>query len=57
MNLRSIPAIPPALARRVVDRLPEGRLEVFAGLGHFGPMEDPERVVESMVAFEESTRG
>jgi pimeloyl-ACP methyl ester carboxylesterase len=50
-------AIPPALARRVVDRLPEGRLEVFAGLGHFGPMEDPERVVESMVAFEESTRG
>lgn len=31
----------------LADRLPAGRLEVLAGLGHFGPLEDPEAVAAS----------
>jgi pimeloyl-ACP methyl ester carboxylesterase len=44
-------AIGPALAARIAERLPRGRLAVFAGLGHFGPMEDPDACVASMLAF------
>ncbi|HET9442955.1 MAG TPA: alpha/beta hydrolase [Acidimicrobiales bacterium] len=39
-----------ALARAQVGRLPRGRLEVVAGLGHFGPLEDPARVAGSVLA-------
>ncbi len=49
-------AIPPALARRIVEALHHGRLEVFAGLGHFGPMQDPARVADSIAEFETVTR-
>ncbi|MBW3645225.1 MAG: alpha/beta hydrolase, partial [Actinobacteria bacterium] len=38
----------PELADRQVALLPAGRLEVFDGLGHLGPLEDPARVAESM---------
>ncbi|MBV8950592.1 MAG: alpha/beta hydrolase [Actinobacteria bacterium] len=48
-------AITPAFAARIVDALPSARLEVFAGLGHFGPMEDPDRIVESIRAFDDAT--
>ena len=32
---------PAAMAPRIVDRLPNGRLEKFDHLGHFGPLQDP----------------
>lgn len=44
-------AIVPALAADLADRLPHGRLEVWEGRGHFGPLEDPDRAVRSLIAF------
>ena len=44
-------AIPPSLATRIVDRLPDGRIEIWPGHGHFGPMEDPDRAVDSILDF------
>jgi pimeloyl-ACP methyl ester carboxylesterase len=44
-------SIPPDLARTIADRLPHATVEVMAGVGHFGPQEDPERAVESMLRF------
>ncbi|MDP8988287.1 MAG: alpha/beta hydrolase [Actinomycetota bacterium] len=38
----------PELAERQVALLPAGRLEAFEGLGHLGPLEDPERVADSV---------
>jgi pimeloyl-ACP methyl ester carboxylesterase len=38
----------PKLADRQVALLPAGRLEVFEGLGHLGPLEDPQRVAGSV---------
>ena len=45
-------AIPPSLAGQIVDRLHDGRLELWAGRGHFGPMEDPDRAVTSILDFD-----
>lgn len=42
-------AITPKFAERIVARLPQGTLEVWDGLGHFGPIEDPDRAVASML--------
>jgi len=36
------PAIGAGVARAQAAALPRGRLEVFDGLGHFGPLEDPD---------------
>jgi pimeloyl-ACP methyl ester carboxylesterase len=44
-------AINPELAEMIADLLPHGRLEVFEDLGHFGPMEDPDACVASMLEF------
>jgi len=33
-----------------VDLLPQGELEVMAGLGHFGPFEDPDRIARSILS-------
>ena len=44
-------AIPRSLGEMVVGRLPAGRLEVMPGVGHFGPMQDPDATVESMLRF------
>ncbi|HZJ27451.1 MAG TPA: alpha/beta hydrolase [Acidimicrobiia bacterium] len=44
-------AIDPDLAARIAQRLPAGRLEVFDELGHFGPMEDPDALVASILDF------
>lgn len=44
-------AIVPALAGMIAERIPGGRLEVMPGLGHFGPMEDPDAVVASVLRF------
>ncbi len=47
-------SIDPSLATRIAARLPHGRVEVFAGLGHFGPEEDPDACARSMNAFRSS---
>jgi pimeloyl-ACP methyl ester carboxylesterase len=39
------------LASRIAERLPNGRLQVFPGVGHFGPQQEPDAIVASMVAF------
>jgi pimeloyl-ACP methyl ester carboxylesterase len=41
---------PGAFADAVAGELPHGRVEVFDGLGHFGPLEDPARVAARIVA-------
>ncbi len=38
---------PAAVAQPVAEALPDGRLEVFEALGHFGPLEDPAAVAEA----------
>ncbi len=48
-------SITPAFARALVDQLPHATLEVWAGRGHFGPIEDPEQAVASMLRFAAST--
>jgi pimeloyl-ACP methyl ester carboxylesterase len=47
-------SIDPALASRIAARLPRARVEVFGGLGHFGPQEDPIACAESINAFRSS---
>ena len=42
---------PAAFAPTVADALPQGRLETFADLGHFGPLEAPERVAAATARF------
>jgi pimeloyl-ACP methyl ester carboxylesterase len=44
-------AIPPKLGEMIVERLPHGRLEIMPGVGHFGPMQDPDATAESMLRF------
>jgi pimeloyl-ACP methyl ester carboxylesterase len=39
------------LATQIAQRLPHGQLQVFPGLGHFGPQQDPDAIVASMLAF------
>ncbi len=48
-------SIPPELAKQIAERLPRGAVEVMPGVGHFGPQEDPDRAVESMLAFDART--
>jgi pimeloyl-ACP methyl ester carboxylesterase len=48
-------AIPPKLGEMVVGRLRRGRLEVMPGVGHFGPMQDPDATVDSMLGFSAET--
>ncbi len=42
-------AVGPAAAERLAERIPRGRTEVLAGLGHFGPLEDPGAVAASLL--------
>lgn len=37
---------PAAVAGPIAEALPRGRLEVHDDLGHFGPLEDPDRIAE-----------
>jgi pimeloyl-ACP methyl ester carboxylesterase len=39
------------LGARIVERLPHGRLEVMPGCGHFGPQQDPDATVASILAL------
>jgi pimeloyl-ACP methyl ester carboxylesterase len=43
--------VSPAFGARIVDRLPQGSLEVMEGCGHFGPQQDPHATARSIVAF------
>lgn len=43
-------AIGPAVLDRLAARLPQASVEVFDGLGHFGPLEDSARVARSVSA-------
>ncbi len=44
-------AIDADLSRMLAARLPAGRVEVFADLGHFGPMEDPAQFAVAVLRF------
>jgi pimeloyl-ACP methyl ester carboxylesterase len=39
------------LGAQIAERLPHGRLEVLDGLGHFGPQQDPDACVASILRF------
>jgi pimeloyl-ACP methyl ester carboxylesterase len=39
----------PGMFDALVQRLPSGRLEAVAGLGHFGPLEQPATVADSVI--------
>jgi pimeloyl-ACP methyl ester carboxylesterase len=41
---------PARAAPLIVDALPQGRLELFPELTHFGPMQDPARVAAAIRA-------
>jgi pimeloyl-ACP methyl ester carboxylesterase len=43
--------IGPTLATQIAERLPHAELEVMPGLGHFGPQQDPEACVASVLSF------
>jgi pimeloyl-ACP methyl ester carboxylesterase len=43
-------AVPQEVARAQVGALPDATLQSFAGLGHFGPLEDPAALAEAVVA-------
>lgn len=47
---RTDPFGPAAMAPAIAERLPHGRLVVFDDLGHFGPLEDPDRIADSVAA-------
>ena len=42
---------PGMIAPAVAEELPDGRLHVFSGLSHFGPMQDPAAVAREVMAF------
>ena len=48
-------SIPPQLGEQIAERIPNGRSEVLAGLGHFGPQQDPDACVASILRFAAST--
>ncbi len=41
----------PPLARQIASRIPGGRVEAMARLGHFGPQQDPDACAASIVTF------
>jgi pimeloyl-ACP methyl ester carboxylesterase len=43
--------ISPEFGARIAELLPQGALEVMAGCGHFGPQQDPDATVASMLRF------
>jgi len=43
--------IGPTLAAQIAERIPKGRVEVLEGLGHFGPQQDPDACVASILRF------
>jgi pimeloyl-ACP methyl ester carboxylesterase len=48
-------SITPEMAGQIASRLPHGSLEVWRGRGRFGPLEDPDLAVASMLRFADAT--
>jgi len=48
--------IGPALASQIAERIPNGHVEVLAGLGHFGPQQDPDACVASILRFSAASK-
>jgi pimeloyl-ACP methyl ester carboxylesterase len=46
--------IGPQLAESIADRVPHGEVEIWAGCGHFGPQQDPDRGASSIIRFARS---
>lgn len=44
-------AIVPSLAHKIADRIAQSSIEIWDERGHFGPLQDPDRAVESIVRF------
>ncbi len=44
-------SISPELGAEIAERIPNGTFEVLAGLGHFGPQQDPDACVASILRF------
>jgi pimeloyl-ACP methyl ester carboxylesterase len=36
---------------KIAERLPRARVDVMGGLGHFGPQQDPDASVASILRF------
>ncbi len=49
-------AVTPRLGARLAAGIPNATLEVLPGLGHFGPLEDPDAATASILAFDDETR-
>jgi pimeloyl-ACP methyl ester carboxylesterase len=43
--------ITPQFAKEIAGQLPNGRVEVWPGYGHFGPQQDPDRCAASILDF------
>jgi pimeloyl-ACP methyl ester carboxylesterase len=50
-------SITPDFAAAIAEQIPHATLEVWADRGHFGPIEDADRAVESMLRFDAATAG
>ncbi len=48
-------SITPEFAAAIAEQLPSATLEVWGGHGHFGPIEDPDQAVESILRFADAT--
>ena len=46
----------PSLATQIADRIPNGHVDVLAGLGHFGPQQDPDACVASILRFRAASK-
>lgn len=44
-------SIDASIGRQLVDRLPNGTLEIMKGCGHFGPQQDPDAAAASIMRF------
>jgi pimeloyl-ACP methyl ester carboxylesterase len=44
-------SIDPNLGALIAERIPNGRLEVMPGVGHFGPQQDPDACAASILRF------
>jgi pimeloyl-ACP methyl ester carboxylesterase len=49
-------SVDPAHAARIVERLPRAVVDVLPGLGHFGPQQDPDACVDSLLRFTDTSR-
>jgi 3-oxoadipate enol-lactonase len=50
-------ALPPAVSRRMQERMPQARLELIAQAGHLSALEQPETLNQLIMAFLDARRG